>query len=247
MSSGTTKFAAIDVAESAADVPTDPGVTRIRRSGGVMQQAVAGGAWQSLGPDAWFDSTVIALRTLVPAITRYEYVKVGNKANGSIDSAIAVDGSTVGGSLGVASDTTHLKFTPAIWATPRTDVMAVAFRVKFPAIAVGKTSVVAICITAAGGNIPFGWDHGTSPTKWVLLPTGGAPVISTVNADTAWHTVLITSDGTTITAVVDGVTVATSTAVATLTNSPSGPSVFSSASLTPGATVNRLIYGYVDP
>lgn len=50
MSAGRTKVGgAIEIAESSADVPTDPGVTLIRRNGGTLQQAIAGGSWSTLG------------------------------------------------------------------------------------------------------------------------------------------------------------------------------------------------------
>jgi hypothetical protein len=218
---------------------------------GTMVRVDSSGNEISLGSgDSWFDAAVASMKTLVPGLLtagRFEYLKVGHKSNGAIDSVIAVEPGAVGGGLGVASDTTHLKYTSGIWQTPRTDLMAVAFRCKFPAIAVGKTSLVSITLVGAGGNIPFGWDQVTSGTKWVLLPAGGTPVISTVNADALWHTVILTSDGTTIKASVDGTVVATSPDVATLTNTASCVSSFSSASLNPGVIVNRIAYGYIDP
>lgn len=198
--------------------------------------------------DTWAKAAADAMTALVPALTRFEYIKAPSIVVGGVGVAVNVEG----GAVGVASDTTHYQsFVQAsIWNTPRTSPMGVTFRCKFPAIATGKTSVVGIATAGAGGNIVFGWDQGTSATKWVLFPTGGTPVISTFSADTNEHTIGITADGTvtgTITVQLDGVTVATSSAVSTLTNSPCLPSSFSSASLTAGVEVQRLVYGYADP
>jgi hypothetical protein len=49
MSAGVTRVAALDIADSAADVPTEPGVSRLRRAGGFLQKAEAGGLWLPIG------------------------------------------------------------------------------------------------------------------------------------------------------------------------------------------------------
>ena len=195
--------------------------------------------------DAWSNSTVTGIRALVPGLTRCEYIKIPPIAVGGAGVNVAI----AGGGEGVASDAVYLKtFVQAsVWPTPRTTLMGVGFRVKFPAIVTAKVSLVSICDAAAGGIIDFGWAGSTSATKWGLFPTNGSAVVSTFSADTATHTVILASDGTTITAQVDLVTVATSAQLSVVPNNPALPASFSNASLTPGAIVSRIVYCYADP
>lgn len=230
----------VNVGEKALFIDTDGTAKTIDSTG--TKASLAGGTG-----DAWYDAQVIALSALVPGLTRFEYIKGNIKPNGAIDSTILVDPGVVGGAVGVASDTTHLKLTGGIYPTPRTDKMAVAYRVKFPAIAAAKTALCGLSIVGGGGLLNFGWDQVTNATKWQLFPVGGAQVASTTSADTLWHDLLITSDGTTMIATIDGVEMARSTAVATLTNSLSAISIFASATLTPGVMFSRGVYGCVDP
>lgn len=204
-------------------------------------------AYQAIPPagggsgDTWYDQQVTAARSLSPTLTRYEYIKIPAVANAAPGVVVSV----AGGAQGVADDLTYLRFTTGVWPAPRTTPIAVIFRCKFPAIAASKASFVGFADTSNTACLVVGWSQTTSATKWVLYD--GAFSASTVNADTSWHNVMLVSDATTITAVIDGVTVKTSTAVSTLPNVVACTASFASATLTPGVLVSRIVYGYVDP
>ncbi len=61
MSAGSTTVASLDIRESAADIPTDPSVTRLRRKNGTLESAVAGGAWGSLGGGGFGSDVLVSL------------------------------------------------------------------------------------------------------------------------------------------------------------------------------------------
>lgn len=225
----------------------------LREKDGLLQMSRDGGAtWANASSgsgDAWFDAVRADMLLLCPTLTRFEFIKP-TKA-GMMDPTIAVEGTTIeGGAVGVASDTNFARFTTAVWTAPRTIAMAVAFRVKFPAISASKISTVGAAIVAAtGGIFSFGWNQATDATKWVCSVSGGSAIAPTVVADTLEHTVQITVNPATplITFKLDGVIIGTSVEVSTLTNSACSPGAFSSASITPGNLVGRVAYGYVDP
>ncbi len=202
------------------------------------------------GNDAWYTASVSSLRGIAPAVTRFEYIKAGQQPNAAATVApMSIDPVAEGGAMGVASDTNYSKFSTTVWQTPRTSPIAVAFRCKFPAIAGGSLSLLGAATTGSVGIITFGWIQATSATNWVTSVSGTGNVATATAADTNWHTVAIGVNvaGTLISFLVDGVTVATSAGVATLTNSACHPAAFTSNALAPGVLISRITYGYIDP
>lgn len=199
--------------------------------------------------DAWYDAQVAAMQTLVPALTRFEYIKVGQRPTSESPSVNAGLGQVVGGAVGSApaDNTTWLPFTTPVFASAKTDHWAVAFRVKYPAIATSKSAYVGLVLSsdAQTAIMVFGWSQSLSATKFYAGI--GTANVTTVNADTNWHTVLLTGDATTITATLDGVTVATNTDLSGVNTNPASIGTFSSLTLAPGALVSRIAYGYIDP
>lgn len=253
MSTGLTRVAGgLLIPESEASVPTEDGVG-LRSKAGQLQTAVKGGAWVALGggsSDTWFQQTTDLLRVIAPAATRYEYIKAGQQPNAAATVApLSIDPAAEGGAMGVASDTLYSKFSSSVWQTPRTSPIAVAFRCKFPAISAPNVSLVGAATTGSVGILTFGWNQPSSASKWIMLVSGGATQISTLDFDTNWHTICLGVNLSTplITALVDGVTAATSAATATLTNSACHPASFSSNALAPGVLISRIAYGYIDP
>ena len=212
--------------------------------------------------DAWADAQITQMLIDCPTLNRFEYIKPGQNPLGVLFAFNAAAGNTTaatimaegtafeGGSMGVASDTLFGRLSTVIYTAPRTKPMAVAFRAKWPAIAAAKTSTIGLCVQAAnGGILTFGWDHGTSATNWYFSVSGTGALVTSVAADTLPHTLLISSNPTTplTRALLDGTELKNSANVATLTNSPCGIGIFSSASITPGVQVGRVLYGYEDP
>lgn len=202
------------------------------------------------GSDTWFQTATDALRIIAPACTRFEYIKAGQQPNAAATVApLVIDGVAEGGAMGVASDTLYSKFSSSVWQTPRTSPIAVSFKCKFPAITAASLSLVGAATTGSVGIITFGWIQATSGTNWATSISGAGNAATSTAADTNWHTVSIGVNLSTplITFQVDGVTVATSAATATLTNSACHPASFTTNALTPGVLISRIAYGYVDP
>lgn len=209
-------------------------------------------AYQAIPPvsggsdDEWFNEQSAALIALVPTITRVDFIKCGPQPVGTAVASPGVAGTMEGGSIGVASDANTLPLCTPVWQNPRTGVGAFSMRVKFPAIAASKTSVIGVF----AGNTDatsFGWAQLTDGTHWVLFVRGGSNVISTALADTNVHDLVYYWGGGNITIKLDGTIVATSAQQAVIPVTPAGVGIFSSASLTPGVNVSRVAYGYVDP
>lgn len=189
--------------------------------------------------DQWAKNAASAIGALVPGITRYQYLPTPAAAVASPGVSVNV----LGGGVGVASDTTYLPFGFATtYANPQTDLWGVVFRAKFPAIATSKISFLGLgFLNGTNANAVFGWNQATSATKWIIGST-----VSTFAADALEHDFMFTGDGTNGILTIDGTQVL-SVLSSTFVASACLPVSFSSATITPGVVVQRLVYGFVDP
>ncbi len=219
-------------------------------AGSAVPTALSAAAAQAmLGTgDAWYDAQVALINGIGNAagVTfRLEYEKYP-KSLAMPAPGVAV--STVnGGGIGVAHATNYLLFTNSqIVATGKTDPWVVLYRAKFPVVTVGASSTIGVNVDITTPQAYIGWNQAVSATKFIAA-LGNGVVTSTINADLAWHNVAIVFDGVTVTATFDSVTIGTSAVLGGMSNSPLYPSSYTTAALTPGVIVSRLIYGYVDP
>lgn len=136
-----------------------------------------------------------------------------------------------------------------VWNTPKTGAWAFAFRGKMTGGGVtGHDTYFGIINYAITHAVTVGRKFATSSTKWTLSVTGAADATSTVNADSLVHTLLIASDGTTVSLFVDPLLSATAECSALssgLTNEPMYPEMYESAG---GETqIAYGAYGFVAP
>jgi hypothetical protein len=227
--------------------PSDPGLATVSTGDTLTGDGSEGSPLDVVDDDAWFRQQRAAMLVLAPALTRFQPLTMGLKANGSVDATIAVTpGAIDGGAVGVAHDTNYLLLTLPVFGAPKTRSWAVTYRCKYPAIASAKAAFVGLSVDATTPNVIFGWLHSSSATKW-FAGLGGAPGVTATNAHANWCNVCLAFDGTTVKAHVDGAEIATNASLGAMSDSPCALSMFSHASLTPGVLVSRIAYGYIDP
>jgi hypothetical protein len=201
------------------------------------------------GSSSWYATQQTFLQAAIPQLTAFELYKFGTVTGGQAVAMQAglADGATEGGSI-AATNSAGLKVQSASsFQTMKTGAWGFAMRIKLAAIAVGEFSEIGFGNAAFSHFILFATVQAESATKFVMRFVGGATTITptTQNADTNWHTIAMTSDGTTISAYLDGALACSSAVVTNITDEPMFFAMVASAAGT--VKCSRLITGVIDP
>lgn len=204
--------------------------------------------------DDWFTDVCDIIHAACPAITNIREIKIGDGA-GIADGEgplatqqAAIDGAVDGGAI--ANDTAKgaAFSTASIVNGPKTVSWAVAMRSRV--LATSGVSFNLVGLFNAGGTHSIGVAayHVTDPTdKYLLYSYDGqeVAVVTAVSCDTAWHTFVVSFDGTTLKLFIDGVLRASTTDLGGITTQPMFAA--QSSSIASAVKTARYAYGYVAP
>lgn len=198
--------------------------------------------------DGWLGDAIDIMSTAAPALTNFEEIKLGNFPLGA---AISTDGpldaSVPGGGVTQdATDKASLSFY-SLFQTPATTSWAFAAHAKLLEASVGHFNFVGL-INAAGAHYAGVASYPTvDAANYVLYTYDGQEVFAaaTFPPDTAYHTFIVTFNGTTIKLFIDGVEEASTATLTGLTNQAMYPGI--TATLASRVVCTRFAYGYIVP
>lgn len=195
------------------------------------------------------DPTLAAARAFlqgkIPQLTRFEKMVGGQYPPGAgIAAFTGSDPAIEGGAGGAPIAGAANAFGNSIYQTMKTGKWGYLARCKFQVPTAGKTNRIGFINAAASHILTFGTINATSAVNYVVS-VEGAVSATTIAADASHHDFAMTSDGTTITLYVDGVSGFTAAASGLTTDEPMFWSDFNT-----DARVNAwdyLVYGFVGP
>lgn len=206
-----------------------------------------GSVGSPLGTSGWWADAQRFLETSLPKLTEFVPWKAGVSFLGGPTTLVAgnyTDGFTEGGSGLSAAPSPLSKVT--VWQAPKTGVVGLVMRAKFPAI---SANLQQIGLTNNTNGLQIAGTTAIDATHWALRmnnPSETDFVLSV--ADTSWRDFAFLIDGTagtpTLTIAIDKVTVGTFTG-AQLANYPTTPSFPQSYSADGTLRVSKALWGYV--
>lgn len=192
---------------------------------------------------AWQRTQWAFCKSKVSAVTGFEYMKVGQSADG-IALTANTDGAAEGGALTSASGVA-LKLGATVLQTPASGNYCFVFRAKYAVPAAASDAEIGM--TSASHGIGIVAVNAVDTTHWALqlVGTGTTNLITTVVVDTLWHDFAVTDDGTTITLWIDSVSAQSTATRTNITTDTLAPYLFHNA--TGAAAASRLAYTFVAP
>lgn len=198
---------------------------------------------------AWHSARITEMLAVVPQLTQFNPLWIGS--NGGALTIAAKNTIGEGGSTAYTAATVN-QITQALFMTPKTGKWAVAFRCVYAVPVAARYGRIGIINTANSHLVSLSGLQSSDATHFTLEIIGAATTSviasgtgSVISGGTAIN-MLLAGDGTTITAQVNAVTVASTTTLTNLSDEPMG--LFSQGAQTQDAyVIDNAIYGYVAP
>jgi hypothetical protein len=209
-------------------------------------------AYQTIPPgvgiDRWQATQQNFLKSLLPQLTRFEYLKIGPTAYGTTAAtSMTGDAAKEGGAESAITTGVIRTFTNGIFQTLKTGKWALTWRGTIAAPVSAKSMGTGLINTALSHDLYITSTFATDATKWVLRfdGAGATNTVGTIAADGNPHTFSLTGNATTVSAYVDNVLMAATT---TLTNVvDESVCMFTIATTLTDSTISRAMWGFVDP
>jgi hypothetical protein len=215
------------------------GVTGLRW----VSYSASGGAAATYLAGRWETLQALFLASKVPQLTGFEYIKIGSNPNPPATSTyLANDANIEGGALSAGAGIVRI-ISSTVIQTPKTGKWGVVFRAapKLPVNTHGSTYGL---INAAATNlISFASIFSVNATNYYM--SAGTTGATSIAVDGLFHTFALTSDGTTVTLWIDGVSAATKPTSGLVTDEPMA--LYFSSLLAGDAQASKVLYGFVEP
>jgi hypothetical protein len=208
----------------------------------VAVAGITGARWVLDGD--WHALQRARMKTLVPALTKFQSVKPGANPLSATTGAVTGDANVEGGGISPANASSR-SFGTTIFQTTKSQAWAIAFRFQLNGPTTGKSNWVGIINAAGTHDVAIASVFATDNTKLVLEIDGAATtnVVSTFVNDQLQHDGILAFDKTTISMTIDGATVASTTTLTNLVDEAMMSWVFNT---THGdAIVADIEYGFV--
>lgn len=204
----------------------------------------SGSGTNVLDYNEWIADQEEFITGLIPQITNFGYMKIGELAFGGTSQAN--DGAIEGGGKTMQANVSTW-FSSSIFQTCNTGKWAFAMRAKYAAPVAGRTAAVGLSNTAAAHDIIVGTRHSVSATNYVLLVDGTTSTEddSGVARDANLHDFVVTGDGTNLKLYIDS-TLRVTRAIGTNVVDEA-TFVFGFNTVGGDAIFSAFLYGYVAP
>lgn len=200
------------------------------------------------GADPWLARWQPFLKSRIPQITRFEYLKIGPTPVGNTSAnAMTGDAAREGGAEQGITTTVIRQYSNGIFQTLNTGKWAIAWHGKLAAPVAARSSNIGLINTANTHGVYLRTDNTFSTTKWYMQFVGGTTTdtIGTINADNNAHTFAMAGDAATVYAYVDGVLLCSAAVNANVIDESVG--FFTNATTLTDTYVSRVTWGFVDP
>jgi hypothetical protein len=186
------------------------------------------------------------MKSAVPALTRFDYVKAGLIPVSQAGGAVTADASIEGAGITPANATFRF-FGASIFQTPKTTGWGIMFRAKLLGPTAARIAVAGLFNAAMNHGVEILVDPVGSATNYILAIVGGATttVASTVACNQAYHNFGVTSNATTMTLWVDGVAAASTATYTNIADEPMFPAAYNT--IAGESVIARIRYGYTTP
>ncbi len=184
----------------------------------------------------------------IPQLTEFQFACAANQPSSSPKDGATVisahDGAIEGGGWSASTAVNSLVHTQSVVQLPKTGKWGIAWRGKFAASLTVTNTFVGFVNGAATHVIDFGTAPSTDATHW-MARVGAGTAISTTVRDTSIHDFAATSDGTTITWYIDGVSILTAAASGANSDEPMYFWQYNTTHL--DGIVTKYLIGYIAP
>ncbi len=196
----------------------------------------------------WESAHSTFLAGKIPQLTEFQFACAANQPAAGPREGVplmsAHDGAIEGGGWSASTAVNSLVHTQAVIQLPKTGKWGFSFRAKFAATAGGTSTFMGLVNGAATHIVDFGTAPTTDATHW-MARVGAGTAISTTVRDTSIHDFDATSDGTTITLYLDGVSILTTAASGVNSDEPMYFWQYNTTHL--DGVVTKYLIGYVAP
>ncbi len=198
--------------------------------------------------NSWYSGAVTTMKTAVPALTNFWGMKLGTFPSGVTPATAATnDAQVAGGGMGNIVGGGAQVFTNSLTLTPKTTSWAMAWRAKLITSVAGAFNFIGFIDVTNGHDYGIATFSTDDATKYLIYTYNGAEkfTASSLACDDAFHTFVLTFDGTTLTLFVDGVSKATQTDLSKMTDEAVFPTIEGTVANANKATM--FAYGYIAP
>lgn len=196
------------------------------------------------GSDTWANNVADLMLAAVPALTRFEYFKIGFNSLGAAVGAVTSDALIPGGGM-TTPNATFKAFGTSLIQLPKTTPWSLGVRAKLLGPTVARQSHVGLFNAATTRAVQIFVNPTTDATHYVLSVGDATPlnIAATTLADAAWHDFVITFDLTTLALWIDGVSVASTTTLTELVDEALYLTIYNT--IAGESVLQRVVFGYV--